>query len=178
MGAMTRVNLGLDSSGRPIVINRRTQAMLRAVEADLSRQEGRAVRLTIVQGSYRPPSAVSSFTHVGGGVVDLRTRDLMDKGLTVPQVLKSLRWHGFAAWYRTQAQGFDPHIHAVALADRQLHPEAKAQARAYRNGRNGLANNREDDGPRVLPIRTWGHVRLILKVQAAKRRLAAWRAAH
>lgn len=182
MGAMTRVNLGRDSSGRPLILNRRTLSMLRAVERDLSREEGRPadrpVRLTIVQGSYSTSTAASAGTHAGGGVIDLRTRDLMDKGLSVPQVLKSLRWHGFAAWFRSPAQGFDPHIHAVALRDPQLSPEAKAQERAYRNGRNGLANNAEDDGPRVLPIRVWEHVRLILKVQAARRRLEAWRAAH
>lgn len=165
--AYARVDLGKDSSGRPLVVNARTRDMLRAVEAMLQ------TRLTLVQGSYRAGAGASASagTHDGGGVVDIRTWDLPGKGLTPEQVVLALRRAGFAAWFRTKAQGFDPHIHAVAIGDKQLHPTAKAQVEAYYRGRNGLANNGRDDGPRLSKIRTWPQV----KRRARIRRPAWWR---
>jgi len=144
-----RVSLGKDSSGRPCVINRRTKAMLDEAVRILDRN------LTVVQGSYASGGAVASAgTHDGGGVIDIRTWDLPSKGLTVNEVLTALRRVGFAAWYRTKTQGFDPHIHAVAIGDRELHPTAAAQVEQYRRGLNGLANFGKDDGPQVR-VRTW-----------------------
>lgn len=162
----SRVSLGRDSSGRPLVVNARTQAMLAAAEAKL---QG---RLTIVQGSYRAGAgaAASGDTHDAGGVVDIRTWDLPAQGLTPTQVVLALRSVGFAAWYRTKAQGFDPHIHAVAIGDRDLHPSAARQVASYKAARNGLANNRHDDGPRLARIRTWPQV----KRRARLRRPAWW----
>ena len=149
MSLYTRVSLGKDSSGRPCVINRRTKAMLDEAVRILDRP------LTIVQGSYAGGGAVASAgTHDGGGVIDLRTWDLPSKGLTVNEVLTALRRVGFAAWYRTKTQGFDPHIHAAAIGDRELHPQAAAQVEQYRRGLNGLANQGRDDGPQVR-VRTW-----------------------
>jgi len=145
-----RVSLGKDSSGRACVINRRTKAMLDEAVRILDRP------LTVVQGSYRNGSGAvaSAGTHDGGGVIDLRTWDLPAKGLSVLEVLTALRRVGFAAWYRSKAQGFDPHIHAVAIGDRHLHPSAAAQVEQYRRGLNGLANQGRDDGPQVR-VRTW-----------------------
>lgn len=171
-----KLNLGSDSSGRPLIINRRTAAMLKIAEERLGGK-----RLTIVQGSYVPPgqgAAASALTHAGGGVIDLRTRDLMQSHLTVPQVLTALRRSGFAAWYRTPAQGFpDPHIHAVSIGDQDLHPQAKAQVTQYRAGLNGLANHGRDDGPRVK-IRPWGEIRRRWAVKQAERELADWLRTH
>jgi len=163
----TRVNLGRDSSGRLLVVNARTRDMLRAAEAMLQED------LTLVQGSYRAGAGAtaSAGTHDGGGVVDIRTWDLPSKGLTPERVVLALRRVGFAAWYRTEAQGFDPHIHAVAIGDKQLHPTAARQVEAYRVGRNGLASNGPDDGPRLGRIRTWPQV----KRRARIRRPAWWR---
>ena len=150
MRTYARISLGKDSSGRDCVVNRRTKQMLDAAETELG------APLTVVQGSYRAGSgaAASAATHDGGGVVDIRTWDLPARGLNVGDVVRELREVGFAAWYRTKAQGFDPHIHAVAIGDKQLHPSAAAQVTAYRKGRNGLASNGPDDGPKVS-FRTW-----------------------
>jgi hypothetical protein len=141
--AMQRLDLGKDSSGRDLVINRRTKAMLDIVEEKINR------RLVVVQGSYMAGTGAkkSAKTHNGGGVVDIRTRDQ-----TVSQVKETvleLRKIGFAAWRRTKAQGFDDHIHAVAIGDPELDPSAVRQVKAYQNGKNGLKSGGKDDGPRV-----------------------------
>lgn len=68
--------------------------------------------------------------------------------------MKALRQVGFAAWERTPAQGFDPHIHAIAVSDTDMSPEAQAQVGDYFKGRNGLADHGEDDGPQVKKV-TW-----------------------
>jgi hypothetical protein len=163
-----KVTLGQDSSGRTITGNRRTAAMIREAERRLGR------RLTIVQGSFNKGTAASAGTHDGGGVVDFRSWDL---GVGIPDVLTALRHVGLAAWYRTRAQGFEPHIHAVAIGDKQLAPAAKAQVSQYRAGLNGLANRGRDDGPKVK-IRPSGLVKRIVAVRLAQRDLDRWRADH
>lgn len=99
--------------------------------------------LTVTQGSYNAGAvAASGGTHDGGGVVDLAPYDHDRKVAT-------LRAVGFAAWYRTPSQGPWPaHIHAVLIGHGKLSPAARAQVDAYLAGRNGLANNGSDDGPR------------------------------
>ena len=141
---MDTVNLGRDSSGRPLVVDRRTLDKLRLAEQRLG------VRFTIVQGSWRAGqgAVASAGTHDRGGVVDLRTWDL-PAHLSMTRVLTELRRAGLIAWYRTKAQGFDPHIHAVDNGNPDLASGAAAQVRAWANGLNGLASGGPDDGPRV-----------------------------
>lgn len=100
----------------------------------------------VTQGSYNTSVDASAGTHAGGGAVDLRwTWDDAD--------ILALRRAGFAAWHRTPAQGGWPHhIHAVLVDHPALSPAAARQVQAYRDGRNGLANNGPDDGPRLNPI--------------------------
>jgi hypothetical protein len=143
-----RVNLGKDSSGRPLVINQRTKDMLDSVQKKL------AHKLTIVQGSYRGTSgaAASAMTHAKGGVVDIRVWDL--GSIPIVTVVKVLREHGFAAWHRHPPTFKDPHIHAVAIGDKELHPQAAEQVIQYKNHQNGLANHGPDEGPRVAFV-TW-----------------------
>lgn len=180
MGAYSRVSLGHDTSGRPLVLNRRTLRMLRAVERRLSKLAGRPVRLTIVQGSYRAGNgaAASADTHDAGGVLDVRTWDLASKGITVAQLVRELRLAGFAAWLRDQRHGrMDSHVHAVAIGDKQLSRGARQQVVAYRHGRDGLVGNGPDYHPRVA-IRPWP---LVWRIRAAKRaagEVARWRRAH
>jgi hypothetical protein len=140
---MQRLDLGKDSSGRDLVINRRTKAMLDIVEERINR------KLVIVQGSYMTGTSAkkSATTHNGGGVVDIRTRD--QTASQVKEAVLELRKIGFAAWHRTKAQGFDDHIHAVAIGDPELDPSAVRQVKAYQNGKNGLKSGGKDDGPRV-----------------------------
>lgn len=112
-------------------VNRRTARMI--AEAELI---GGPLRIT--QGSYSD-GVNSAGTHHGGGVVDFSTR-----GLRLTQInrrVRALRLVGFAAWHRTEADGFTSHIHAVAVGTNDLDPAAARQVAALRRGRNGLANN-------------------------------------
>ena len=145
---MARINLGTDTSGRPLVVDDRTLAKLRAAETALG------FRFTIVQGSYRGSAgaAASAGTHDGGGVIDLRTWDL-PPGTTPQDAVLALRRAGLIAWYRTTAQGFDPHIHAIDYGNPWLAPAAVVQVRAWEAGLNGLASGGRDDGPRI-PVPT------------------------
>jgi len=140
---MARITLGTDSSGRPLVVDDRTLAKLRLAEKRLGHT------FVIVQGSWRAGSgaAASAATHDKGGVIDLRTWDL--NGVTPWQALVELRKAGLIAWYRTNAQGFDPHIHAIDYGNPDLHPSAATQVRAWERGENGLASGGPDDGPKV-----------------------------
>ena len=141
---MELITLGLDTSGRPLVVDDRTLATLRAAQAALG------FEFTIVQGSYRAGSgaAASAGTHDGGGVIDLRTWNL-PAHISPQEAVRALRLAGLIAWYRTNAQGFDPHIHAIDYGNPRLAPSAARQVAAYEAGRNGLASNGPDDGPRV-----------------------------
>lgn len=128
--------------GEPL--NQRTADMIEAA------QQRAGVDVTITQGSYGGVDQ-SGGTHDGGGAVDLSVRDLADPDA----VVKALREVGFAAWHRTADQGdWAAHIHAIAVSDTDMSPEAQAQAGDYYEGRNGLADNGPDDGPQVPKV-TW-----------------------
>lgn len=134
--------------GNGTVINTRTRDMLAAAEQETGRT------LLLDQGSYHPGGDPSSAgTHDGGGAVDVNV-DAMSSETRVA-VAKALREVGFAAWVRNPTQGDWPyHIHAVAISDTDLSPQAQHQVGDYYLGRNGLANQGPDDGPKVT-IRTW-----------------------
>ena len=140
-----RTDLGTDTSGRPLIVDDRTLAKLRLAEKRLGHT------FTIVQGSWlgSDGATASAGTHDAGGVIDLRIWDLPAAGLTPWQALIQLRRAGLIAWHRTDAQGFDPHIHAVDYGNPDLAPAAAAQVRAWEAGRNGLASGAPDDGPKV-----------------------------
>lgn len=99
--------------------------------------------LTISQGSYNAGGVgASAGTHDGGGVVDGPAYDVARK-------VRELRRVGFAAWHRPAIPGLWPdHWHAVLIGNRKLSPAARAQVAAYLAGRNGLADNGPDTGPR------------------------------
>lgn len=141
---MARVNLGHDSSGRPLVVDDRTLAKLHLAEDRLGH------KFTVVQGSWRGGSgaAASAGTHDRGGVIDLRTWNI-PASIGVDRAVRELRKAGLIAWYRTPAQGFDPHIHAIDYGNPDLAPSAQRQVVAWQEGANGLASNGRDDGPRV-----------------------------
>lgn len=103
-------------------------------------------QFVITQGSYQSSVAASAGTHDKGGAVDLAWTGKDSDVL-------ALRKAGFAAWHRSPSQGpWSHHIHAVVVDHPLLAPSAARQVTAYRNGRNGLANNGPDDGPRLNPI--------------------------
>ncbi len=123
-------------------VNVRTKVMLQRAQGLMSR----ASEFPLTQGSYNKGVAASAGTHDGGGCVDINTN-----GLNVSVAVQALRKAGFAAWYRTPAQGFSPHIHAVAIGDRELASVARSQVVSYFNGRDGLAGNRADSTARPYP---------------------------
>jgi hypothetical protein len=116
-----------------------TRAALTATAERLGYPDG----LTITQGSYNAGGvSASAGTHDGGGVVDLSA---FEHGRKV----RELRRTGFAAWYRPAIPGLWPaHIHAVLIGNRKLAPVARRQVAAYLAGRDGLAGNGPDHGPR------------------------------
>jgi hypothetical protein len=129
-------------------VNRRTWNMIQAAE-NLA-----GFTFVITQGSYNKGVSASAGTHDGGGVVDIRARDLSPakRGAAV----LALRRVGFAAWLRTPKQAKWPyHIHAVAVGDRDLSRQAEAQVVSYQHARNGLKSNRRDDGPPGYYKMTW-----------------------
>lgn len=141
---LTKVTLGKDSSGRPLVVDRRTLAKLRVAEKALG------FKFTIVQGSYRGNGGAeaSAGTHDMGGVIDLRVWNL-PASITPAEAVLALRKAGLIAWHRTKADGFDPHIHCIDYGNPRLAPSAARQVVAWEHGKNGLKNNRADTGPRV-----------------------------
>ena len=144
---LTRIfSVGARTTYQGFPINARTLAMLKAAQA----RSG--LTFVVEQGSYSPGTdPTSAGTHDGGGALDLDAEALTAAQRTA--AVTALRQVGFAAWLRTPAQGDWPlHIHAVAISDTDLSASAQKQAGAYYEGRNGLANNAADDGPRVPKV--------------------------
>lgn len=104
------------------------------------------VTFTLSQGSYSTGVEQSAGTHAGGGSCDISISG-KNKVETDALVL-ALRQVGFAAWLRTPDQGFIYHVHAIAGGCSDLSSGARDQWDDYLGGRNGLANNAPDDGPR------------------------------
>jgi hypothetical protein len=127
------------------LVDPRTAEMLSEVEALTGDT------LHIWQGSYSA-GAKSGGTHTGGGAVDVSpTKGSWDA------LVAATRQVGFAAWHRTPEQGYDPHVHAIAVGCVDLSPEAAQQVAWYRQGLNGLWPGRQgpDDGPRNHVGVTW-----------------------
>lgn len=110
-------------------------------------------KFRVVKGSYLPPDDKSSSTHCGGGAADFSVRLLTP--MRRNKMLKALKDAGFAAWYRTKADGFDPHIHAVAIGCMSLDPQAKRQVTSYDKGMNGLGHVAPDPSYRPDPRVKW-----------------------
>lgn len=134
---------------RGYTVNTRTRSMILEAERRLART------LTLTQGSYNPGGVgASAGTHDGGGAADISVSGMTSTTRTT--VVRVLREVGFAAWYRTPAEGdWGPHIHVIALSDTDQSTAARNQAGDYYLGLNGLANRGPDTGPAVTPIRTW-----------------------
>ncbi|NDJ87423.1 MAG: hypothetical protein GYB66_16215 [Chloroflexi bacterium] len=121
----TRITIG------NATLNQRTFAMLQYAQE----LYGGTIPITgagITQGSYNPGGVAASFgTHDGGGAVDLTVRnipyDWSIKFEDIPRLIDALRTAGFAAFYRDEREGLPPHIHAIAIGDRELSPAAAEQ---------------------------------------------------
>jgi hypothetical protein len=105
------------------------------------------VSITCTQGCYSGGVEQSAGTHDGGGAVDLSASGL-NQG-EKDAVLLAGRQVGFALWHRTPSQGNWPyHFHGIAGGCPDLSSGARDQWNDFLAGRNGLANNAPDDGPR------------------------------
>lgn len=131
---------------RGFTFDRYTVAAIEAAEDLLG------FKLTIAQGSYNTTVSASAGTHDGGGAVDVMPTD------RPARVVRALRTVGFAAWHRLPSQGpWGEHIHAVQIGNARLAPVAARQVTAYRNGRDGLADNAPDPTWRPNPIPTFNY---------------------
>jgi hypothetical protein len=149
--AYDKLDFSPDSSGRQRLLNRRTKVMLDIANQSLG------FDLVVIQGSYMLPSEVadeSEHTHDGGGVVDLRTRDI-PSDIGTDRAVRELRKIGFAAFHRRTPAFKEDHIHAVAIGDVQMDPSAKDQVVEYFDHRNGLGG--DDTDPQVQPIPTFDY---------------------
>jgi peptidoglycan hydrolase-like protein with peptidoglycan-binding domain len=147
------ITVGARTTYQGFPFNARTVAMLREAE----RLAGR--RFVVEQGSYSPGNdPTSAGTHDGGGAVDLDAEALTTTQRTA--VVTALRRVGFAAWLRSPSQGQWPwHFHAIAVNDTDLSTPAQDQVGDYYLGRNGLADNGPDNGPRVPKVTWEGYLR-------------------
>ncbi|MFC4002958.1 peptidoglycan-binding domain-containing protein [Prauserella oleivorans] len=143
------IDVGTKTTMDGETVNMRTKEMVEAGE------KRAGMDFTVTQGSYNPGGVgASGGTHDGGGAVDISVR-----GIDPETAVKALRQVGFAAWHRTPDQGdWAAHIHAIAISDTDMSPQAQAQAGDYFLGRNGLADHGKDDGPQVEKV-TWEEYR-------------------
>ena len=149
-------------------LNQRTIDM--TLEAERNVRVSRGIpadfRFDITQGSYNTSVPASAMTHAGGGAVDIRATPLTSGQRAT--VVRELRRVGFAAWLRKKGGSFPfDHVHAIAIGDPDLHPQADEQVVDYRHGRNGLANNGPDDGPPDFRHHTWDEYRAKRKLPDA-----------
>jgi hypothetical protein len=131
-----------------LVLNARTREMLEYAASLYAGPSG-ITGDDLTQGSYTSSVAASGGTHAGGGAVDLSVIDTSGERWRVqeeeiPALIGALRLAGFAAWYRAPDDvepGSPPHIHAIAIGDRDLSEQALGQldgACGYFSGYVGL----------------------------------------
>ena len=113
-------------------LNQRTYAMLQHA-AQLYGGPIDAANTAVTQGSYSNNGPASFGTHLGGGAVDISViRPGGSKVLynEIEPLIRALRAAGFAAWLRDRDEvnpGSGIHIHAIAIGDAELSPEAVEQ---------------------------------------------------
>lgn len=132
-----------------VQLNARTLAMLDRAQELYSAGGGEIqLREALTQGSYNAGGVAASFgTHDAGGAVDISVRDPATWSVLYGELdplIRALRVAGFAAWVREEGElypGSAIHIHAIAVADRELSEAARAQIDGrfgYLRGFNGL----------------------------------------
>ena len=137
-------------------VNKRTREMLKRAETIMAKQYGhKGFRFSLSQGSYNSGYGPSGGTHDRGGAADIRTRGYSKR--KVDHMVKALREAGFAAWSRGRGHdSFAPHIHAIAIGDRELSSSARGQVSQYLAGGDGLRGNaRDPDRNLGRPVPRW-----------------------
>jgi hypothetical protein len=138
---------------RGVTVNVRTRELILRADA-IGKKLGAHVPIRLTQGSYHPGVTKSGHTHDGGGVVDISVRGMSRS--KVLKLVKALRMAGFAAWSRGHNDGLPPHIHAIALGDRQMTSAARWQVGEYARGRDGLTDRARDFDHQVgRPVPAW-----------------------
>ena len=137
--ALQVISRGVDSSGRPV---RGTRQNFQFYDR-LNKGPARGL-LVIVQGSFSFAEA-SAGTHSKAMCMDYRTWNLTE-AIRNATVREGRNLMG-TMWYRSPADGFDPHIHNNLIGDSPAAPLALSQVSSYKAGRNGLANNMRDRNP-------------------------------
>jgi hypothetical protein len=118
-------------------LNGRTLAMLTAAESSLKGE----VAVRVIKGSYQAESSTKgAHPHMGGGAADLSVRGV--DGLLIDKFVLALRRAGFAAWFRNRED--KPHVHAVAIGDREMAPAAQWQVKQYFLGKDGRSRMDKD----------------------------------
>ena len=134
-------------------VNERTRVMLERSEKFLG-EMGYQKKIDLMQGSYHRGVSASAGTHDGGGAIDVNTKGLTHR--EIDKLVKSLRMAGFAAWSRDRSNGMVPHIHAIAIGDKEMVRGARSQVDAYFAGRSGLVGNAPDGNRDVgRPFPDW-----------------------
>lgn len=118
-----------------VTLNKRTVAMLCDAKTDL----GDTVRIGVMRGSYEA-AAGGAHPHQGGGVIDLSVRPQSRSG--IDETIRALREAGFAAWFRDR--GDRPHVHAIAIGDREACASARWQLKSYFQGKDGRSRSQPD----------------------------------
>lgn len=144
-------------------LNVRTLAMLETAQ---SIYQGPGDIMRITQGSYRGDVALSFGTHAGGGAVDISIRNPAQENVMLwveaEAMVMALRYAGFAAWFRDTGDlgpQSPAHIHAIAVGDSELSPDAQKQVTGeggYFHGMDGLIpphgpNPDPHGGPIICP---------------------------
>lgn len=126
-------------------LNGRTLAMLNALDRRL------AAGLRVLKGSYEVDGARGAHPHMGGGTVDLGLGDVAPH--TIEAMVRALRAIGFAAWFRDRHE--HPHIHAVAIGDREMSPAAAWQVKQFFSGKDGRSRMGADPHGALLSLPAW-----------------------
>lgn len=136
---------------RGALLDQRTADMM----TEVARLCGSGVNIRPTQGSFSGGVSASGGTHDGCGAIDLAGQDAGMTGDDRAAIRDAMRQVGFAAWVRDPSQSDWPyHVHGIAVqpggkGDRGcLSSGAYDQIIDYFEGRNGLASNAPDDGPR------------------------------
>jgi hypothetical protein len=108
------------------------------------------------QGSFHSGTSASAGTHDGGGAIDFKTTAIGMSDKQIRTMVEALRRAGFAAWRRAAPAWSPDHIHAIAIGDRDLSSEARAQVREYFAGGDGLSGSAPDPHSAIgRPIPAW-----------------------
>lgn len=135
-GALQVITRGRDSSGRTVKGTRQNFQFYDRLN------EGPAKGLlVIVQGSWSEAEA-SAGTHILAMCMDYRTWNLTS-AIREATIREGRDMMG-TMWYRTEADGFDPHIHNNLIGDRPAAASALSQVSQYKMGLNGLFNRNKD----------------------------------